>query len=200
MRSTPSILDRIVGAIDAGVSLLTRRHSHTDKLIHSLLILGQANGRKLDLLQQSTTSKLDQILSILLEPAAIAGTVLLFEGESMTPSADFTFTDDGKALLTVSFVDSIKEPTSPVSGATISTAWTSSDSNVTVTDRGDGLNADVALITPAPTSLPTDVTITAVTTVTNPDGTVLGPFTSTSQPIDVIAGPIAGTVLVVAAE
>lgn len=186
-----SILDRILTAINSGLASL---QASADETLAAV---------------QACDHKLDQILQILLEPVAPAGTTLTITLEDDMTTAkkavkkavlNIQLLDTGKALVTVGFVDSLGETATAAPGATISTSFTSSDPGVTVIGRGDGLTADVALVSPAPNPLPTGVVITSVTTVTNADASVLGPFTATGAPIDVIAGGPAGTTMVEAPE
>lgn len=106
---------------------------------------------------------------------------------------DFQLLDNGTAVATVSFVDTLGEPTTLSSVSTATTAFTSSDPEVSVTANPDGLTAVIAAVVSPGQPLSTGVTITAVTTITNSDGsTAPGPFTSTDQ-VDVVAGGPAGT-------
>lgn len=191
-----SILDYIVQRISQGFASTGRQISDLRKAV------------------RVSDAKLDQILAILAGPVDTdpAATVLnLSIEENMKPitrkttasagtSLDLQMLDTGKALASISFVDSLQEPTNVAAGATVASTFSSSDAGVIVTDRGDGLNADISLVAPAPVPLPTGVVITAVTTVTNLDGSVLGPFTATGNPIDVIAGGPAGIMMVETAE
>ena len=148
----------------------------------------------------SITQTLQLILSAVAGPATPAGVVItLTEGalKNMAKKAagaavDFQILDNGTATATLSFVDSLGEPTTIQSGATVSTTWTSSDPEISATGSADGLSAALAAVVASGAPLSTGVVITAVTTVTNPDGSTVGPFTATGDPIDVIAGGPAG--------
>lgn len=179
-----SMLDRILAAVNK---------LQADLGIITLTLLAQ--GDQL----QVNSQKLDRILSILLEPAPIAGAVITLGGPMgsskkapLKASVDFQLADNGTATGTISFVDSVGEPTSPVSGATVATSPTSSDPGITVSVDSTGLILTIAPASPLPTPLPTDVIITASITITNPDGSTVGPFTATSQGIDLVAGGPAG--------
>jgi len=153
---------------------------------------------------ESANAKLDQILAILNEQPAtnvITGAQInLSEGANMQAKklskaaaiGDFQLLDNGTATATISFVDSVGEPTAPVAGATVATNVTSSDPGIVVALDSTGLVITVSPASPLPTPLPTGVTITATPTITNPDGSTLGPFTAVSQPIDLVAGGPAG--------
>jgi hypothetical protein len=146
---------------------------------------------------QEVQSQLGQIIQIL-TPAQVAGTRITIEnGDNMASKAkasaagmDFQLLDSGKAVATISFIDAAGLPTTAQVGATIDSAWTSSDPAVVVTGRSDGLNADLA--PSVPPVLATGVIVTATTTITNSDGSTLGPFTATGDPIDVVVGGPAG--------
>lgn len=153
---------------------------------------------------QANSAKLDQILAILNEPDAIAGAAItLGEGENSMAKitkhsgakaviGDFQLLDNGTALGTISFVDSVGEPTVPAAGATVSTSAVSSDPGITASVDATGLVLTLAPTQPLPVPLPTGVTVTATITITNTDGSVVGPFTATTVPIDLEAGGPAG--------
>jgi len=145
-----------------------------------------------------------QILAILNEAPAtnviVGASITLIEGADMQAKkiskaaaiGDFQLLDNGTATATISFVDSVGEPTAPVAGATVATNVVSSDPGIVVALDSTGLVITVSPASPLPTPLPTGVTITATPTITNPDGTTVGPFTAVSQPIDLVAGGPAG--------
>jgi hypothetical protein len=149
---------------------------------------------------ESNAAKLDQILAILNEDPITGASITLTEGAKMLAKkaskaaaiGDFQLLDNGTATATISFVDSVGEPTAPVAGATVATNVTSSDPGIVVALDSTGLIITVSPASPLPTPLPTGVTITAVPTISNPDGSTLGPFTAVSQPIDLVAGGPAG--------
>lgn len=147
-------------------------------------------------------SKLDQILSILLAPAPIAGAAITLTEGALQPMSkrltsaavgDFVLQDNGTATGTISFVDAVGEPTVPQTGATVSTTLVSSDPDLTPTIDSTGL---VITVTVSLVGLPTlpinDITVTATITITNPDGSTIGPLTAVSQGIDLVAGGPAG--------
>jgi hypothetical protein len=152
---------------------------------------------------ESANAKLDQILAILNESpdSTLSGiSITLTEGApNMSAHAhklavkaaitDFTINDDGTATGTISFIDKVGAQTGPPVGATVATNATSSDPGIVPSLDSTGLIVTLTPLNPAPTPLPTGVTVTAVTTVTNPDGTVQGPFTAVTVPIDLVADP-----------
>jgi hypothetical protein len=149
---------------------------------------------------QLNGTKLDQILSILNEPSPIGGAEITFKDKmsKLTHSArgkmKFVLNDNGSATGTITLVDSVGVPTSPVSGATIATTATSSDPGVTVSVDSTGLIVTAAPAQPLPSPLPQGVVITASITITNPDSIVLGPFTcdDSADPLNVTAGGPSG--------
>jgi hypothetical protein len=168
---------------------------------------------KIDLLQQGqqqiilTVQKnqnlLNQVLNILTAPVPIAGTVITLEKTKMTKKVkvggttlDLQILDTGTATGTISFVDSLGEPTVPETGANVSTSVTTSDPGAVASIDSTGLIITISLASPAPNPLPVGVTVTAVTTVSNPDGTTAGPFTAVSPAFDFQAGGPAGTQIV----
>jgi len=165
------------------------------------LIAGQLEAQQNILVQMTATlAKIEK--AVLYEPGPPVAAVLTvrtigdetMQNKVLKAAQDLQLLDNGSAVATITFVDSVGEPTTAQAGATIVTVWTSSDPGVAVTGRADGLNADVKpTITDPNAALPTGVTLSASTTITNLDGTVLGPFTSTGDPIDVVAGGPAGT-------
>lgn len=178
-----SMLDRILAAVNK---------LQADLNIITLTLLAQ--GDQL----QVNSQKLDRILSILLEPAPIAGAVITL-GDSMKPKApkkasvDFQLLDSGTATGTISFVDSVGEPTTLQSGATVSTTVTSSDPDLSPTVDSTGLiiSITVTLATPPPPLPILDIVISASISVSNPDGTTLS-LTAASEGIDLVAGGPAG--------
>ena len=146
---------------------------------------------------QADSDKLDQILAILEEPAPIAAAEITLQGASMAKKAmkatvDFKELDNGSATGTISFVDSVGEPTSLAANATCATTATSSDPGLTVVVDSTGLILTITPTVPLASPLPVGVVVSTSTTITNADGSVLGPFAASSQPIDVIAGGPAG--------
>jgi hypothetical protein len=103
-------------------------------------------------------------------------------------SIDFKLLDNGTATATLSFIDSVGEPTTLPVGATISVpSWASSDPSVVVVPAADGLSAAVSPATPP--TLIDGVTLTAGTaTITNADSSTETLAAVTSEGIDVIAG------------
>ena len=159
---------------------------------------------------ESNAAKLDQILAILNEQPSdpIAGAqITLTEGAAMPAKAhakaavigDFQLLDNGTATGTISFVDSVGEPTSPMAGATVGTNVTSSDPGIVPSLDSTGLIVTLAPASPIPNPLPTGVVVTCVVTITNPAGTTpatVGPFTVATQPVDLVAGGPAGASIV----
>ena len=154
-----------------------------------------AQQAQLDLITQT----LQLIFNAVAGPATPVGVVIAFtEGvklmakKAVGAAVDFTILDNGTATATLSFVDALSEPTVLQIGATVSTAWTSSDPEIGVVGSADGMSAALNAIVSPGAPLSKGVVITAVVTVTNADASVLGPFTATGDPIDVIAGGPAG--------
>jgi hypothetical protein len=145
------------------------------------------------------------ILSAVAGSAVPSGTVLtLTRGVALMAakrvvkaSLGFQLLDNGTALATVSFVDSLGEPTTAPTGSTSASVFTSSDPEVSVTANPDGLTAAVAAVVSPGAPLSQNVTVTAVTTITNSDGSTIGPFTSTDQ-VNVVSGGPAGTSIAIA--
>lgn len=104
---------------------------------------------------------------------------------------DFVLSDAGTATGTISFVDSVGEPTVPVSGATVATNPVPSDPGVTVSVDATQLILTITPTTPLPTPLPTGVTITATVVISNPDTSVIT-LTAVSAALDVVSGGPAG--------
>lgn len=178
-----SILDRILVAVEGGEA--------QQQAVNNVLIAAA----------QSISAKLDQILSILLEPATITGAELTLQGvngmKAMThktgakAKVDFVLQDNGTATGTISFVDSVGEPTVTQTGATVATNPVSSDPGVVVSVDATGLVLTIAPASPVPNPLPVGVTITATVIITNPDASTIT-LTAVSDPIDVVAGGPAG--------
>ena len=164
-------------------------------------IAGQLEAQQNILVQMTATlAKIQK--AVLYEPGPPVAAVLTvrtigdetMQNKVLKAAQDLQLLDSGSAVATITFVNSVGEPTTAAAGATVATVWNSSDPGVAVTGRADGLNADVKpTITDPNAALPTGVTLSASTTITNLDGTVLGPFTSTGDPIDVVAGGPPGT-------
>jgi hypothetical protein len=169
---------------------LLRRLDHIEESQAHLLA-----GQKRLIVEQNEVLLNTAKLLDLLTPAPVAGIQITIEDTDVkqkvkTSGVDFQLLDSGKALATVGFVDAAGLPTTPQSGASIATVWTSSDPGAVVVGRTDGLNADVS---PAvPPVLVTGAVISASTTITNPDGTTIGPLAASGNPIDVVAGGPAG--------
>lgn len=205
-----SILDRILAAI-LGTLLPNLNIVQNDVLV----LAGELSDAsdQLDAIEKAVAQNkalLDQILNILLEPAPIAGAIitLTHEGEEMAfnykPKAaakaalDFQLGDGGKATGTITFVDTFGEKTQPATGATVSTAVTVSDpASLQVSVDPTGLIISIAPQSPLPNPLTTGNVVTAVITITNPDGTVLT-LTAVSEGIDLVAGGPAGASIALA--
>ena len=144
-----------------------------------------------------------QILS-LLTPPPVAGIIITFEeGEDMVTRAtlDIQIPDDGSKTVTANlgFVDKVGAATQPVPNATVATTAAMSDPSLaaSVDTTGTVITISVVPFTTPPATLPTGVTLSASTTITNLDNTVLGPFSATgSVAMDVAAGPVAGTFVI----
>ena len=185
-----SMLDRILAAIVNGFA---QQHSQIDAIANR---------------QVSDSAKLDQILAILNEEPAtnviVGASITLSEGAQMIAKkasraaviGDFQLLDNGTATGTISFVDSVGEPTVPVAGATVATNVTSSDPGIVPSLDTTGLIVTLTPASPIPVPLPVGVVVTCVVTITNPDASVLGPFTVATQPVDLVAGGPAGASIV----
>lgn len=173
-----SILDRIYGAI----------------------VLAVTEIEAISAAVKTNSAKLDQILSILNEPAPVDGAKITFEEGKMALKHNakgkmkFVLNDNGTATGTITFTDAAGAATTPATGATVSTTVTSSDPGVTASVDSTGLIVTAAPASPLPNPLPTGVVISASVTITNADGTVLGPFTcdDSADPLNVTAGGPAG--------
>ena len=134
----------------------------------------------------------------------VAGVVITFEqeGESNMPqkvlkaALDIQVPDDGSkpSVATLSFVDRVGVPTTPVAGATVATTATMSDPSIVATVSPDGLTITmVPAPAPLPVPLPTGITLSVSVTITNPDGSVIGPLTATgSTALDLVTSAIGG--------
>ena len=109
---------------------------------------------------------------------------------------DIQVPDDGSkpSVATLSFVDRVGVPTTPVAGATVATTATMSDPSIVATVSPDGLTITmVPAPAPLPVPLPTGITLSVSTTITNPDGSVIGPLTATgSTALDLVTSAIGG--------
>jgi len=150
---------------------------------------------------QINSGKLDQILSILNEPAPPVGAAIKFKENEMTKlqhnsksKMKFVLNDNGTATGTITFVDASGAPTQTVVGATVATTATSSDPGVTVSVDPTGLIVTAAPASPLPLPLPQGVVISFSITITNPDGSTIGPLTcdNSADPLNVTAGGPAG--------
>jgi hypothetical protein len=158
----------------------------------------QSKLNSIELVQQEQTKLLEQILQQLQPPPA-TGIIISFvsnesqeEKDNMTNKAkatkagvDFQLLDNGTATATVSFVDSVGNPTSTPVGAAPAVYTSSNPAVVSV----GATNADGVSATLTPLSLGTGVIVSATVTVTDPTG-VNPPVTlsGSGNPIDVIAG------------
>ena len=149
----------------------------------------------------ANAAKLDQILAILGGPGSIAGIrISALKEDNMGKKAaktavvgDFQLLDNGTATGTISFVDSVGEPATLQTGATVTTTVVSSDPDLTPTVDSTGLIITVAVSLQGLPPLPiSGITITATVSIANPDGTTVGPLTAVSQGIDLVAGGPAG--------
>jgi hypothetical protein len=161
-----------------------------------ILINQQQQLTNIQNVQTEQTKLLEQILQQLQPPLATA-LVITFTSDDQNKEkeennmdknkatkagVDFQLLDNGTATATVSFVDSVGNPTVAPNGAAPAT-FTSSDPSITVSATGP-LTATLT-----PTALATGVIITASVVVTDPTG-VNPPVTLTGSgnPIDVVAG------------
>ena len=150
-------------------------------------------------------AQLDRIEAAVTTDATPAGVVIeLTEGIKNTMKAklakaslDFTLLDNGTGTATLSFIDSLQEPTVAPPGSTVASQFTSSSPQVSVTGAADGMSAALAAVVNPGDPLQTGIIVSVSTTITLADGTtVLGPFTANGAPIDIIAGGPAGVQLV----
>lgn len=152
--------------------------------------------------QQAQLDRIEAAVST--EPAPAGVVITLTEGMKTAMKAklakaslDFTLLDNGTGTATLSFVDSLQEPTVAPAGSTVTSSFSSSSPQVSVTGAADGMSAALAAVVNPGDPLQTGIIVSVSTTITLADGTtVLGPFAAQGAPIDIIAGGPAGVQLV----
>lgn len=147
---------------------------------------------------RKANTKLEQLVSLLLQEPPIAGATLTFEGvpNMLNAKLFFSLLDDGTGTGNIAFTDKFGELTNPPSGAVITTTLITSNPILLASVDATGLVVTISLDTtnPLPNPLPTGLTVTASISIANPDGSTTS-VTAVSDAINVVAGGVAGATL-----